>query len=111
MSDKCTITIFGILIVCNVIAYVQEAVAIGCELELGRIGHPDCYFQTLPQELEPKRDRLAKILQDVGMTPIIPEGGYFMIADYTKLGNNCYFMIVGYSKLSNNCFFMIAEYT
>lgn len=64
---------------------LQEAVAIGFELELGRIGHPDCYYHTLALELEPKRERLAACLRDVGMNPIMPEGGYFMIADYSPL--------------------------
>lgn len=60
--------------------------AIGFELELTRIGQPDSYFQSLAQELEPKRDFMAKMLEEVGMIPTIPEGGYFMIADWTPLG-------------------------
>ena len=34
----------------------------------------------------PKRDMLAKVLTEVGITPTIPEGGYFMMADISKLG-------------------------
>lgn len=37
--------------------------------------------------MQPKRDFLAKCLQEVGMKPIIPDGGYFMIADYSGLMN------------------------
>ena len=55
------------------------------EIELARINSDDCYFKSLPRELKAKRDRMAKILQDVGMTPIIPDGGYFMIADASKM--------------------------
>lgn len=49
------------------------------------MGQPECYFSSLPEELESKRDRLAAILRDVGMTPIVPEGGYFMLVDVSSL--------------------------
>ena len=64
---------------------LQEAVAMGLELERGRMDHPDCYFHSLPADLEPKRDRMADMLTMVGMKPIIPEGGYFMLADFSGL--------------------------
>lgn len=49
------------------------------------LGQPECYFSSLPEELEGKRDRLAAILGGVGMTPIVPEGGYFMLVDVSSL--------------------------
>lgn len=49
------------------------------------MGRPDCYFSSLSEELEGKRDRLAAILREAGMTPVIPEGGYFMLVDVTPL--------------------------
>lgn len=64
---------------------IQEAIAIGFEFELSRLGSPESYFQSLAVELEPKKDLMAKFLSDVGMVPTIPEGGYFMIADWTAL--------------------------
>lgn len=64
---------------------LQEAVAIGFEQELERFGRPDCYFVSLAKELLPKRDYMAKFLSDVGMSPTIPEGGYFMVANWTAL--------------------------
>ncbi|GFG36160.1 hypothetical protein Cfor_10796, partial [Coptotermes formosanus] len=66
-----------------------EAVAQGFELELGRLGQSECYFLSLPRELEAKRDFMAKFLSDVGMVPTIPEGGYFMVADWSALGYCC----------------------
>lgn len=66
---------------------IQEAIAIGFEQETARLGEPDCYFETLPRELLPKRDFMASFLTEVGMTPIIPEGGYFMVADWSALAN------------------------
>ncbi|XP_061393634.1 kynurenine aminotransferase [Musca vetustissima] len=64
---------------------LQEAVARGFELEMTRLDSPDCFFNSLPRELQVKRDFMAKFLQDAGMKPTIPEGGYFMLADWTNL--------------------------
>ena len=55
------------------------------ELENGRRGSADCYFTSLALELLPKRDKLASILEGVGMHPVIPEGGYFMLADISPI--------------------------
>lgn len=63
----------------------QEAVAQGLLLNYELMGQPECYFSSLAEELEGKRDRMAAILQEAGMTPVIPEGGYFMLVDVTSL--------------------------
>lgn len=63
----------------------QEAVAIGFEQEFERFGQPDCYFVSLAKELLPKRNYMAKFLSDVGMIVTIPEGGYFMVANWSAL--------------------------
>lgn len=36
--------------------------------------------------LEEKRDKMAELLRSIGVIPIIPEGGYFMMADVSPLG-------------------------
>ena len=43
------------------------------------------FFKKIPLDLKPKRDRVAKLLRDIGLTPIIPEGCYFMLADISKI--------------------------
>lgn len=48
---------------------------------------PNCYFNLLPTELKKKRDFMANFLVEVGMKPILPEGGYFMMVDWSPLGN------------------------
>ncbi|XP_019936974.2 kynurenine--oxoglutarate transaminase 3 [Paralichthys olivaceus] len=67
---------------------LQEAVAQGLLLNCELMGQPECYFSSLAEELEGKRDRLASILLEVGMTPVIPEGGYFMLVDVTSLNQD-----------------------
>ena len=58
------------------------------DLENTRLESPECYFNSISNELIPKRDQLAKLLVDAGLTPIIPEGGYFMLADISKIAKN-----------------------
>lgn len=65
---------------------VQEAVARGFEHEINLLDTPDSYFQNLAHELKPKMEYLSEILQTNGFKPVIPEGGYFMVADWSKFG-------------------------
>ena len=47
--------------------------------------NPDSYFRSLTErELRPKREKLAKLLERLGLEPVIPEGGYFMMANAKK---------------------------
>ncbi|KAF7286255.1 hypothetical protein GWI33_006550 [Rhynchophorus ferrugineus] len=64
---------------------IQEAAARAFETELDRLGTDECYFVSITRELKPKRDFMAKILREAGMAPIVPEGGYFMLADWSAL--------------------------
>ncbi|EDV27448.1 Kynurenine--oxoglutarate transaminase 3 [Trichoplax sp. H2] len=64
----------------------QEAVANAIETESERLGDKNCYFRQLPKMLERKRDKMAVLLKSIGVVPIIPEGGYFMMADVSPLG-------------------------
>ncbi|KAH8374628.1 kynurenine--oxoglutarate transaminase 3-like [Drosophila serrata] len=66
---------------------LQEGVARSFEVELARLGKPESYFLSLPRELKQKRDYMAKFLSDAGMRPTIPEGGYFMLADWSPLAD------------------------
>ncbi|XP_034841224.1 kynurenine aminotransferase isoform X2 [Maniola hyperantus] len=66
---------------------IQEAVARSLEFELARYNSQECYFFSLAEELVSKRDYLVKVLKENGFTPTIPDGGYFVMADWTKLEN------------------------
>lgn len=63
----------------------QEAVARGFEREYELFGTPESYFQQLPAMLHQKRAKLASCLGSVGLQPVMPEGGYFMIADISSV--------------------------
>ena len=52
-----------------------------------RLDQEDCYFRSISVDLQRKRDYLAKVLTEVGMKPVIPEGGYFMMADWSQLAD------------------------
>uniref|UniRef100_A0A9J7XEY2 Kynurenine aminotransferase 1 n=1 Tax=Cyprinus carpio carpio TaxID=630221 RepID=A0A9J7XEY2_CYPCA len=57
----------------------QEAVAVGFQREYDVFGTEESYFHQLPIHLHEKRLRLADCLKSVGLKPILPQGGYFMI--------------------------------
>lgn len=63
----------------------QEAVARGFDREYEVFGTSESYFQQLPAMLHNKRKKLAMSLESVGLKPIMPEGGYFMIVDISSL--------------------------
>ncbi|XP_030311626.1 kynurenine--oxoglutarate transaminase 3 isoform X3 [Calypte anna] len=64
---------------------LQEALAQALWIDYRRMDDPGCYFHSLSQELESKRDRMARLLQEAGLKPVVPDGGYFMIADVSTL--------------------------
>lgn len=60
---------------------LQEAVAVGFEVEIERLGKPDSYFKELPALLLKKRDKMIEELRKVGFLPVVPQGGYYIMAD------------------------------
>ncbi|KAL1505684.1 hypothetical protein ABEB36_005190 [Hypothenemus hampei] len=64
---------------------IQEATAIAFEKELSRLTSEECYFHSISKELQPKRDFVVKFLKETGFKAIVPEGGYFILADWTPL--------------------------
>lgn len=65
---------------------MQAAAAAALEHELSVYDdEKECYLHSVQAELKSKRDRMAAFLSDVGLDPIIPEAGYFMLADFSKL--------------------------
>uniref|UniRef100_A0A8B9HUW6 Kynurenine--oxoglutarate transaminase 3 n=1 Tax=Astyanax mexicanus TaxID=7994 RepID=A0A8B9HUW6_ASTMX len=66
---------------------LQEAVGQGLLRDYELMGKPECYFSSLAEELQSKRDRMATILTQAGMNPVVPEGGYFMLADVSDVSH------------------------
>jgi aminotransferase len=46
---------------------------------------PDSFYSGLATEYQTKRDMLCAALADVGLTPSIPQGAYYVLADVTNL--------------------------
>lgn len=64
---------------------LQEALARAFEAEMGLRGKPDCFLTSLAVELRAKRDKMAAALRAGGLSPVLPQGGYFMLADWSQL--------------------------
>merc|ERR1719273_1564031 len=62
---------------------IQEAVARGFEKEMSRLESPECYFTSISVDLQARRDMIVSILEEAGLPPVVPEGGYFIMADWT----------------------------
>jgi kynurenine--oxoglutarate transaminase/cysteine-S-conjugate beta-lyase/glutamine--phenylpyruvate transaminase len=56
------------------------------EYEFKRLNSSKCYFNSISKELVEKRDKIARALQECGMKPIVPDGGYFILADFSRFG-------------------------
>lgn len=64
---------------------IQEAVAESFEIEISKMGQPDSYWLNLAQSLRKQRDMMVKSLQEAKMSPTIPQGGYFLLADISNI--------------------------
>ncbi len=51
----------------------------------GLLQLPDSFYSGLSGEYQAKRDMLCAALNDMGMTPSIPQGAYYVLADVTNL--------------------------
>ena len=50
-----------------------------------RLDQADCYFKSISVDLVHKRNFVVEMLEEVGMKPVVPEGGYFIMADWSSL--------------------------
>ena len=56
---------------------------IGVARGLTRLGRP--YYEGLRAEYVAKRDQICAALQHVGLTPYVPQGAYYVLADVSRL--------------------------
>jgi aminotransferase len=50
------------------------------------LGMPDSYYEDLGRSYAKKRDILCDALRDAGLTPYVPRGAYYVLADIRKIG-------------------------
>ncbi|XP_015782092.1 kynurenine--oxoglutarate transaminase 3 isoform X2 [Tetranychus urticae] len=75
---------------------LQEAIARGFETEIANYGTNKSYWKELSDDLQEKRDEMVQVLTAANMNPTIPEGGYFLLADFSELANR-----VNYSSITD----------
>ncbi|HEX4067443.1 MAG TPA: aminotransferase class I/II-fold pyridoxal phosphate-dependent enzyme [Acidobacteriaceae bacterium] len=51
----------------------------------GLLQLPDSFYQSLATDYQKKRDTLCAALNDIGLTPSIPQGAYYVLADISRL--------------------------
>jgi len=49
------------------------------------MGLPMTFYADLAKEYEAKRDRLCATLSRIGLTPSVPSGAYYVLADISRL--------------------------
>ncbi|CAH8435585.1 unnamed protein product [Schistosoma curassoni] len=64
---------------------LQEAVARSLEIELPLLNTHESYFNEMCALIEPKGRNMVKKLNEIGMIAVRPTGGYFLVADISKL--------------------------
>ncbi|CAH8494444.1 unnamed protein product [Schistosoma rodhaini] len=64
---------------------LQEAVARSLEIELSLMNTHESYFNEMCALIEPKGRNMVKKLNEIGMIAVRPTGGYFLVADISKL--------------------------
>jgi aminotransferase len=67
------------------IAYVCAPAPLQHGAAAGLLELPRSYYDALAQEYEEKRDELIEALIVAGLTPTIPDGAYYILADATRL--------------------------
>jgi kynurenine--oxoglutarate transaminase/cysteine-S-conjugate beta-lyase/glutamine--phenylpyruvate transaminase len=65
----------------------QLAFAIGIEIENERLGKNNSYYLWVRNEAKRMRDRFIKIFNSTGIEAVVPNAGYFINADFTKIIN------------------------
>ena len=70
---------------------------------MARMDSPDCFFNSIGPDLQKKRDALAKVLEDVGLNPVVPEGGYFIMADWSKFAEKVGLPVPVYNGFFSKC--------
>ncbi|KRZ84945.1 Kynurenine--oxoglutarate transaminase 3 [Trichinella sp. T8] len=66
---------------------IQCAMADSFQYEIDRFQTRECYFHEMRRILQSKRRVLQEMLSENGFMPVLPEGGYFMVANFSALSD------------------------
>ena len=69
----------------NDLVYVCAPAPLQIGVAKGIMDLPMSFYTDLVQEYESKRNRLCATLSQIGLTPSVPNGSYYVLADITKL--------------------------
>jgi len=69
----------------NDLLYVCAPTPLQAGVAMGIQELPDSFYHDLARDYQRKRDRLCKALAKAGLTPSIPQGAYYVLADSSRL--------------------------
>ncbi len=69
----------------NDLLYVCAPTPLQAGVAMGIQELPDSFYQDLAHDYQRKRDRFCKALAQAGLTPSVPQGAYYVLADTSRL--------------------------
>ena len=72
----------------NDLVYVCAPAPLQMGVAAGILELAPSYYEQLCAQFKKKRDRICSTLEDIGLTPIIPQGAYYVLADASPLPGN-----------------------
>jgi aminotransferase len=69
----------------NDLVYVCAPAPLQMGVAKGIMELDDAYYKNLSREFLIKRDMLCRVLQKVGLTPHVPQGAYYILADISSI--------------------------
>ncbi|MEM1346949.1 MAG: aminotransferase class I/II-fold pyridoxal phosphate-dependent enzyme [Myxococcota bacterium] len=70
----------------NDLFYVCAPTPLQHGLAAGMVALQDSYYSAMSREYEDKRDAFCATLHEVGLTPHVPDGAYYVLADVSRFG-------------------------
>lgn len=70
----------------NDLFYVCAPTPLQKGVAAGMAALPASYYTEMSADYEAKRDMFCGTLTDIGLTPLVPDGAYYVLADITRLG-------------------------
>ncbi|CAM1318713.1 Uncharacterised protein r2_g2678 [Pycnogonum litorale] len=67
---------------------IQKVVAVGLEKEFSCIGTEDSHFCRVNEKITDNVSRLARVMESVGMRPLEPDFGYYVLVDIREFAKN-----------------------